>query len=247
MSHHCHHHDMTAAAVTGDLSLILTLFLTGLAGSFTHCIGMCGPIALSQLNARLIKSSPKETNEISKIKASLFMPYYLGKAITYCILTIISFTVKESLKDISLLRYIAILLLIVASLYFTFNALSFSKFVTKLPNIKLFNKLEKSILKKTNLLNNYGFSGLLMGMLLGLIPCGLVYASITTAITSTDNILLAVLGIFAFGMATIPGLFIVCYFGSSILVRYKKLFSIFFSAIMAINALLILHFIYKLL
>ena len=34
--------------------LVMAAFITGLAISLTHCIGMCGPFALMQLNLRLM-------------------------------------------------------------------------------------------------------------------------------------------------------------------------------------------------
>ena len=36
------------------ISIICAMFIYGIIGSFTHCIGMCGPIALGQMNMRLM-------------------------------------------------------------------------------------------------------------------------------------------------------------------------------------------------
>jgi hypothetical protein len=44
------HISASIAEPSGGLAgLSLALFLAGLAGSFTHCVGMCGPFVIAQV------------------------------------------------------------------------------------------------------------------------------------------------------------------------------------------------------
>lgn len=243
--HNCHH-DIAAPISTAlfgieGFGIILTLFLTGLVGSFTHCIGMCGPFALAQTSMRLMNISPKKLSQKARFDASALLPYYFGKSITYCILLTIAYFISENFKDSQSYRYLALFFLISAA--FLFLKFAFNKSFTfiKIPY------LEKFFSNKINLTNTRGLKGILAGMTLGLIPCGLVYGSIVAALSATDNFLISLAAMFIFGIATIPGLFIVSYFGQFILTKYSKLFNIAFSIIMILNALFLLGYALKLL
>src|SRR3954467_6037849 len=107
--HTCHHHhqeliDLGVLSNLDSLALIVTLFLMGLVGSFTHCIGMCGPIAVAQMSLRLINLSDKKVTQKEKLKCAVTVPYYIGKAISYAILGLVVYLFSKQLSEIAFFR-----------------------------------------------------------------------------------------------------------------------------------------------
>lgn len=237
--------------VTGVLSenvgLLITLFITGLAGSFTHCIGMCGPIAMNQMSIRLMHTPSHSLTEKQKILCAASIPYYMGKAITYSVLVTALMLFVDVVKQFYFLHYLGALLLIFAAIFFLGAAFSNSFSLLQWiplskPIVQVLDILQKKLANYTGLLslNPFGYAGWIMGLILGLLPCGLVYASIATLIANTDSIMIAALGMFMFGIGTIPALFIISYLGEHIIATRKKVFHIFYFVSMIINASLLL-------
>lgn len=223
----------TAAAVVTNLdtiALLFNLFMLGITSSFSHCIGMCGAIAMSQASARMISDLPEKNHgNLKKIMCCAALEYYLGKAITYAFLTTIVIVLGEAISNNYVFKFLKKIFLFFVILYFIMSSTRvifklFNKKISipKIPqikplmNIKLFNI-------------NFGqntFSRLFVGMCLGLIPCGIVYSAIAIITTNTHNISLGILAAIVFGVGTFPGLFMVSYSGNLILYRFKKLFDL---------------------
>jgi sulfite exporter TauE/SafE len=170
------------------------------------------------------------------------LPYYVGKAIAYAILGLIVYLFSKQLSDIAFFRNTALVILIVTGILF-FQAAFFKTFTF----IKLgwFNTLITRATSKLQL-STYGFKGLLLGMILGLIPCGLVYGGIITAAAYSENAVVMILAMLSFGLATTPGLFISAYFGSIVLIRFKKAFNILYVIMMILNGSLLMRYALKL-
>lgn len=245
--HNCHHSDhYDIAYITSILgidgnSIILAAFIAGLIISFTHCIGMCGPFALMQLNSRLCFIPNKDLSEKRKITKALLMPYYLGKAISYCCLTYLFFKVSrdinkvENFKElISSLLFIMALFLINLSLPDLFKISWFNSKVNKL------SSLFSIFLKDLNY--SFGIKGIFTGFVLGFIPCGALYSSLISISVLSSNLLVAILSTIAFAIATIPGLFLVSYMGSYYLAKYKKKLSWLYNIIMLFNAFILFRY-----
>ena len=66
-----------------------------------------------------------------------------------------------------------------------------------------------------------GFKGYLLGILLGFIPCGLLYGAIIIA-ANINNFMLAGFAMFVFGIATIPSLLVTSYSGFLFLNKFKE-------------------------
>jgi sulfite exporter TauE/SafE len=223
------------------LGIIIALFLTGLAGSFTHCIGMCGPFAVAQTSMRLMNIPNKNLKQKERLKASLLIPYYFGKALTYCALLSVVFFISENFKNTVFYKYLALFFLGLAALIFLRIAINKNFNFIKIPI------LQKFVTNQVDMKNTMGLRGVIAGMILGLIPCGLVYAAIVAALSATDNVFIALAAMFAFAMATVPGLFVISYLGQYVLKKYAKIFNISFSIIMIMNAILIVRYALKLL
>jgi sulfite exporter TauE/SafE len=87
----------------------------------------------------------------------------------------------------------------------------------------------------------------IQGMILGLIPCGLVISSVITAASYSSSGIAAFTLMFLFGLSTIPALFSITYFGSFFLsLKETKIFKLLFSIAMLLNAYYVLGYALKL-
>ncbi len=258
-------------------TLLLTVIATGIGGSFTHCIGMCGPIAISQMSMRMMHV--QDIKPWSRIQCSFAIPYYIGKAITYALLAmmvaILGRNILSADTSTPAVAYISsIRKWILGGLAFAFIiagirilcAAPCGILFTKILNFRFLHivKITWSIIKTIKLrwtkilgldliskkfgkfasnikLKPFGVQGLLLGMILGLIPCGLVYSIIITIVSSSHgNIYMVGSYAFVFGLTTIPGLFTVSYFGQYILTKWRNYFSLLYGVSMLANAWLLL-------
>lgn len=179
-----------------DLIIILT---TAFLGSVGHCIGMCGGIVVAY-------SSTKIDQKSSYLQqTSSHLAYNFGRVTTYTVLgaifgfigQVVAFTPTTK----GLLFLLTGILMILAGL-------------SLLGNIKFLNSAEWSVskypwyqksFKKLMLSHSYG-SFYLLGLLNGIIPCGLVYSFAIFAASTADPFAGALV-MATFGLATIPALF----------------------------------------
>ena len=183
---------------------ILSIITIAFLGSFGHCIGMCGGIVIAY-------SSTKIENGWSKSKQSTaHLLYSMGRIFTYIILGA-SF---GFLGGVVMFNNLANgILLIIAGLFMILAGLSLSgkiKFLTliehSMSSAKWYQKLFKKLLHSKTL-----FSFFVLGMINGLLPCGLVYFfAITSASSGTP--IYGALVMFIFGISTIPALFSLGFF-----------------------------------
>ena len=179
-----------------DLIIILT---TAFLGSVGHCIGMCGGIVVAYTSNKIDQKSSYVQQTASHLA------YNFGRVTTYTILgaffgylgSVLAFSPTTK----GLLFVITGVLMILAGL-------------SLIGNVKFLNSAEWSISKYTwyqnsfrKLIssNTYG-SFYLLGMLNGIIPCGLVYSFAIFA-ASTATPWGGALVMATFGLATIPALF----------------------------------------
>lgn len=185
---------------------ILEGFIFGFLGSL-HCVGMCGPLALAL---------PLPTRSAAQ-KATGAVLYNLGRALTYGILGLFFGLVGAGLKLTGIQQWVSIACGVIMILSVILPG------VIKLP--KSTNKVSTSIyssLKRKigDSLNRKRLGNLLIiGILNGFLPCGLVYVAISRAVTSntiSDSVLFMVF----FGLGTLPLMFAVAYFANIIKSRF---------------------------
>lgn len=171
---------------------MIASFMLGFVGSF-HCIGMCGPIALTL---------PVQHLNGSKKMAGILL-YNAGRVSAYAILGLIFGWLGKQLYLGGLQQWLSIitgcLLLIVAGLKYT--GIRWTK-GGHLPNA--FTTKIKSLLGR--LLQQQRFRTLYaIGFLNGLLPCGMVYLGVAGAI-ATGDVLKGMLFMAAFGAGTLPAM-----------------------------------------
>lgn len=184
------------------MDLIAASFIMGLAGSF-HCVGMCGPIAFAlPLN---------RSNNFTKTIGILF--YNFGRISTYVILGLLLGFFGRGLKLAGVLQQVSIVIGIIIILSVVLPSLmkkiSFtSNYYFKFNNwVKV--KLGKYLVKKSN------SSLLILGLLNGLLPCGMVWIAMVASI-AYGSILSGAQFMLFFGLGTFPMMFALPYFSSSI-------------------------------
>ena len=163
----------------------------GLLGSF-HCVGMCGPIALVLPVDR------------SRGKWGVFLQsfvYHIGRISTYTVMGLLFGMIGKGLYLAGFQGRISVLMGIIMILAVVFPTNYLGKFALGKPLYKLVDRLKHSLglyLKKRSASTLF-----IIGLLNGLLPCGLVYMALTGAIATGDAYLGAMFMLF-FGLGTSP-------------------------------------------
>lgn len=234
--------------------IIISLFNLGFFGGFTHCIGMCGPFVVSQVTNRMQKIDIRDYTMMQKLKNQAILPYHFGRVFTYSLLGLISGLISEKINNISFFNYIAATLMIFAAIAFL-NYLvdeKISKIIFKkinLPKIFYCNCLKKvtNYILPKNLISNLfknptGFRGFLLGVMLGFIPCGMIYTALALSLTTSSSFF-SMIGMFIFAISTIPALFVAG--SASYFFIDKANFKLISKLIMFINIIMLLLFAFK--
>ena len=188
-------------------ALLLAYLSTGFTIGFGHCIGMCGPLVVS-FSLRL-----KDRNILIP-----HLLYHCGRILTYMVLGGImgamgSFTIVAA--NIALIQKAAMFF---AGVLVVFMGLSTTgwiplrklSFLNNTPTGILSNRVGK--LAKSQSVIAY----LPIGLILGLLPCGPVYTALLGAARAGmdapvvyHGVLIGTALMFAFGIGTVPALFLV--------------------------------------
>lgn len=170
--------------------LYVMALVTGLVGSL-HCIGMCGPIAVAlPLGKRSMGY---------KVLGSLV--YNLGRILTYGILGALFGLLGQGIEMAGLQQWASILI----GAAMILSVIAPALFKGKLKYEQIFIGFAGKLIGKFRQL--FMISSLpslfFIGLLNGLLPCGLVYVAIAGAI-NTNATLNGVIYMIIFGLGTIP-------------------------------------------
>jgi uncharacterized protein len=184
------------------IAVIITGFVIGIMGAF-HCVGMCGPLALSL---------PFGNNSIGE-KIYGVSIYNLGRIASYTLLGIIFGIIGQS---VSLFGWQQMLSIIMGALIIVFMLLSKRTVNSLLLNkigSSFFNKIRNGMSKMIH--KRHRSSLVIIGLLNGLLPCGLVYLAIAGSV-ATGSIIKSALFMASFGAGTLPVMWTVAFMGNSI-------------------------------
>ncbi len=182
-------------------------FLMGLLGS-VHCIGMCGPLVMALPISQL--------SNVKKV-GSIFL-YHLGKMLSYASLGVL-FGLIGSWFPISIVQAnlsIVIGCIMIVYVLYVFVVKQKKEFI-KLnflynPIVNQLGKLFKS---------RFVLSFVLIGFLNGLLPCGMVYLALSSAM-ATQSITQGGLFMLFFGLGTMPALILVSFGGQFMSLVFRK-------------------------
>jgi|ERR1700752_3053378 len=180
----------------------------GFFGSF-HCIGMCGPIALT---------IPVYTQGRFYKTASILL-YNSGRIFTYSLLGIFFGLVGQGFALAGLQQILSVALGVLILLAILLPQQIVLKYTITNTFFKLFGIIKSKLADR---LTKKGFSSLLiLGALNGLLPCGLVYMAIAASVASS-SVLNAALFMAFFGLATVPLMFSISYFSNLVSIRFRS-------------------------
>lgn len=179
-----------------DFSLV---FVAGFLGS-VHCVGMCGGFVLA------VSTSPSRTVSLTRQ-----MLYFTGKTLTYTAMgaavglfgATVGSTFTGVQDAISIGAGVVMLVLGLRLL----GVLRRFKGMGTLMNWPAFRTAARTVMRQHTAAGALG-----LGLLNGLLPCGLVYSLLAMA-AATGTLLGGALTMFVFGIATIPALFTLAWVG----------------------------------
>jgi sulfite exporter TauE/SafE len=207
------------------MSLFIAAFIMGSIGSI-HCIGMCGPLALSL---------PVITkNHTSRFISTLI--YNLGRVVTYSFIGAIFGLIGMSF---ALFGYQQLLSIILGVIILAFFVIPKQYYIIKNNNAvtRLFEKTRSFL---GNLFNRKNYhSVFLIGLLNGLLPCGLVYMAIAGAV-STASVIKSSLFMAFFGFGTIPVMWSIAFFGSALNMKIRLKIKKLYPYVMFLMAILLI-------
>lgn len=188
-----------------------TAFIFGLLGSL-HCIGMCGPIAIALPGVK--KSRPGFS--LGRVL------YNLGRVVTYSTLGAFCGWIGQTIKiagyqsTLSIISGTIILLMIFLPSKFAGRFIKFNFYHRIINNVKSYWQ---------KLFSNNSFTSMFfIGILNGLLPCGLVYMALAAS-ASTGTTVNGLLYMAMFGLGTIPIMLTVSFLGLFVNLSLKRLFN----------------------
>jgi sulfite exporter TauE/SafE len=198
---------------------LVSLFLLGLFGT-GHCIGMCGP---------LVFAFPGKTGRFVS-----HLAYHGGRLGTYTLVGLLMgglgaglarlFSVADSTSYLKLLAQIQVIFSLVAGVFLMVFGLAQMGLLReprwlavavpeKIPG---YRKLVRSAFAHTSIPKM-----MLVGLVMGFLPCGLSYAAFSRALATADPVN-GGLCLVAFGLGTMPGLLFVGTTASHIARRFRR-------------------------
>ncbi|WP_298298628.1 sulfite exporter TauE/SafE family protein [Hydrotalea sp.] len=179
-------------------AFIISGFTLGLLSSF-HCVGMCGPIAFAL---------PLPQQNFYKKTAGILL-YNTGRIITYSSMGIIFGYIGRVISIAGFQQYFSISMGLVILLYVSIPY--FSKHIFRIAWLNGFTFWIQTYLGKllqTRKLNNLLFIGILNGLL----PCGMVYFAIAGSLAA-GSVINGWGFMIAFGLGTLPFMALLSFFG----------------------------------
>jgi len=215
------------------MSDLISMFLLGIFGT-GHCIGMCGPVVFV---------FPGQTGRLNP-----HLAYHAGRITTYVTIGILIGVLVQGLERLSqsmnpdpmqttlilqvTIRFIAAIFMMIFGIHrlglIREPAIISVVSPNRLPGYKF---LIRSAGTHDNLVKM-----LLIGLLLGLLPCGLSYAAFARILDAGSPWSAGIL-VLAFGLGTLPGLLIIGTSASVLFRRYRKYMEVISGVIMVAMAI----------
>lgn len=190
-----------------EIALILSALALGFASGF-HCIGMCGPIALSL--------------GLTKKQAANYylqnLTYQFGRIVTYSLLGALLGILGQGFEMAGFQKYLTIgagILLIIMAV-FSFGG---KDFASKIPFLSKFLFKVKMNLGKFMQKADYK-SRFSTGILNGFFPCGMVYMALTASLAA-GGIWQGATFMALFGLGTLPFMFFVVLLGNLMTTAFR--------------------------
>jgi sulfite exporter TauE/SafE len=184
--------------------LALGLLLAGLAGGPLHCAPMCGPFVLGQAADGMARIPAARLCTFSRIEAGLLAPYHAGRLLTYAGLGALAGGLG-ALPGLG--RLAPVMLLAGAALFLALAAQRLAPALGRfLPAAHPPAFLVRLLGATAGRIDRSGpAGGLLLGLALGFLPCGLLYGALAVA-AGSGGAARGAGAMLAFGLGTVPTL-----------------------------------------
>lgn len=226
------------AIAIGHGPLLLSMFLAGLVGSASHCAPMCGPFVLAQTGETMARL-PVGSGELRRLSGAALLPYHAGRAITYILLAVLLSLPLQLMARLPELRWIPAIALLLGALLFVLlgarglrGSLESGLWSGAGIGARL-GQMARPLFAKP-----WGWRGVSLGMVLGFLPCGLLYAAIGAAAATSDPVA-AAMSMAVFTLGTFPILWLVGYLGGWAQRRWSKWARPVLPAIALLNAIVL--------
>jgi uncharacterized protein len=189
-------------------AILISAAALGFAGSL-HCVGMCGPIALSL---------PVNADYRSKRGLGVAL-YFAGKTTTYVLLGMLFGLLGQQLVIAGWQRGLSIVLGAAMLLFALLTIFKPAMFHTNKLSLWIGDKLSPLMgyfLKKPG-----ASSSLIFGGLNGLLPCGLLYVALSAAV-ATGSVQSAAMFMLVFGISTMPLMLFLVLFSAQLSLQYRN-------------------------
>ena len=183
---------------------ILSIVTIAFLGSSGHCLGMCGGIVIAYSSTKIDKKYSKFMQSIAHLS------YSFGRITTYVMLGAIFGAIGGVVQFNG---YAMATMTIVAGIFMILAGLSLLgkvKFLTMIEHSFSSSNFYKNSFRRV-LRSRSLYSFYVLGLLNGLLPCGLVYFFAVTS-ASTGSPIWGALVMFIFGLSTVPALFSLGFF-----------------------------------
>lgn len=190
-----------------ELALIISAIGLGFASGF-HCIGMCGPIALSM--------------GLTKKQATNYylqnLTYQFGRIFTYSLLGTLLGIVGQGFEMAGFQQYLTIVvgILLILMAIFSFGGNDFASKIPFLSKLLLQVKMNLGkLLQKADYRSRFT-----TGILNGFLPCGMVYMALTASLAA-GGIWQGASFMALFGLGTLPFMFAVVLLGNLMTTAFR--------------------------
>lgn len=191
-------HGLTALGMDGTAAVAAALFVAGLAGGATHCAGMCGPFVVAQVTSGL---AARPT--LTRLSAGALVPYHLGRAVTYVGLGAAAGLASGAVVHGAGFRPLLVGLLALGAALMLAQAVAQLAALLPAPPAGLADRVAR--VAAPLLADPRGGRRFLLGLVLGFLPCGLLYGALAVA-AATSSALGAALAMASFALGTVPAL-----------------------------------------
>jgi sulfite exporter TauE/SafE len=218
----------------GLFGIAFALCGVGLIGGFGHCAPMCGPFVVMQL-----AEAEGRGFVLRKLVAGAAPGYQLGRMTTYTALGAAAGGLGGSLVALSRFHWLVAVLLGLAAASFLLQAL---KLVFPPLAAPIWGGLGGWLARPLTMLirgqRRIALGGYPLGLVLGLLPCGFLYASLFAA-AATGAALAGAVAMAGFALGTMPALIAVGVLGSSAASRWRSLARRLTAPVFLINAVIL--------